>query len=689
MSIDLSIHAQRKAALGALLLCLCSTLAARPFQPLDVFALEWADQPAYSPDGAEIAFTRQGLDIQTDQRTSQIWRLRVADNSLRPWVTGNASQPTYAPDGKSLAYLQNGQLMLRWLDTGDTSALATLPSGAEVFRYSPDSRQIAFAMFVERPAPSGAVLPTAPKGANWGPPVRVIDRLIHREDGAGELAVGARQLFVVPVIGGTPRQITQIAGTTAGTSNFQSFAWRADSQAIFASANTRADADISPDNTELHEVLISSVATAEQAEPTIKTLSDRAGPDDVADTSADGRYLLYTGFDERQQFHQNTRLYLWDLRTNKSQRLAQDLDRDVVAARFAEDSASVYFQYDDHGETVIAKQGLKGGAVQELLRGMGDADIGRPYGSGQFALSRQGDLAFPKGSAQSPAELTTRAANGAIKVRTALNADALAGISFSRVEAISTRSSFDQKPVQGWIMYPPGFDANKKYPLLLEIHGGPVANYGPRFSPELQLYAAAGYVVLYTNPRGSDSYGEAFANSIHHDYPNHDYDDLMSSVDAVVAKGFIDSKRLFVTGGSGGGVLTAWIVGHTDRFRAAVVAKPVINWLSFALTSDGLASYHHNWFPGFPWEHAENYLKRSPLMYVGNVKTPTMVLVGEADLRTPVAEAEQFYHALKLRKVPTQLVLIPGASHSISAKASHMLAQVLNTLAWFEQHEKP
>jgi len=161
----------------------------------------------------------------------------------------------------------------------------------------------------------------------------------------------------------------------------------------------------------------------------------------------------------------------------------------------------------------------------------------------------------------------------------------------------------------------------------------------------------------------------------------------MSSVDATIAKGFIDETRLFVTGGSGGGVLTAWIVGHTDRFRAAVVAKPVINWMSFVLTSDGVALFHRNWFPGLPWEpeHTANYLARSPLMHVGKVKTPTMVIVGEADLRTPVSESMQYYHALKLRKVPTQLVLIPGASHSISARPSYLLAQVLNTIAWFER----
>ena len=235
-------------------------------------------------------------------------------------------------------------------------------------------------------------------------------------------------------------------------------------------------------------------------------------------------------------------------------------------------------------------------------------------------------------------------------------------------------------------MKPPGFDPEKRYPLILEIHGGPFADYGDRFGAEMQLYAAAGYVVLYTNPRGSTSYGEEFGNLIHHDYPSHDYDDLMSGVDAVLAKGYVDAEQLFVTGGSGGGVLTAWIVGKTDRFRAAVSAKPVINWTSFVLTSDGTNFFTRYWFAAPPWEKPEEYLRRSPLQYVGNVKTPTMLLTGEQDFRTPISEAEQFFTALKLRKVDTALVRFPGASHELVTRPSQLIAKVSYILAWFEKH---
>jgi dipeptidyl aminopeptidase/acylaminoacyl peptidase len=268
-----------------------------------------------------------------------------------------------------------------------------------------------------------------------------------------------------------------------------------------------------------------------------------------------------------------------------------------------------------------------------------------------------------------------------------LNQDLFAQRKLGTVKEIRFASSADKREIQGWYITPPDFEPGKKYPMILEIHGGPYANYGPRFSGELQLYAAAGYVVLYINPRGSTSYGEDFANLIQHNYPGEDYDDLMSGVDALIAKGIVDEQNLFVTGGSGGGVLTSWIVGKTDRFRAAVVAKPVINWYSFALTADMYNYFYKYWFPGLPWEHTEQYMKRSPISLVGNVKTPTMLLTGEQDFRTPISESEQYYQALKLRKIDTALVRIPGASHGIGARPSHLIAKVAYILKWFETHK--
>jgi acylaminoacyl-peptidase len=275
---------------------------------------------------------------------------------------------------------------------------------------------------------------------------------------------------------------------------------------------------------------------------------------------------------------------------------------------------------------------------------------------------------------------------GAPKRLTDLSGDLLSQRSLGKLEELWVPSSHDGMRIQAWVITPPGFDPAKRYPLILEIHGGPFAAYGPTFAAELQLYAAAGYVVVYVNPRGSTGYGKAFGNAIHHAYPGFDYDDLMSAVDAVIARGYVDTSRLFVTGGSGGGVLTAWIVGKTDRFRAAVVQKPVINWTSFALTADRYTFFWKYWFPGLPWEQQEQYWARSPLSLVGHVKTPTMVLTGEEDYRTPMSESEQYYQALQLQRVPTALVRVPGAGHGLDKRPSQLASKVAHVLAWFERH---
>ena len=311
--------------------------------------------------------------------------------------------------------------------------------------------------------------------------------------------------------------------------------------------------------------------------------------------------------------------------------------------------------------------------------------MGRPYSSGSFSVSQSGKIAFTQCSSQSPSDVAILDGTKVTKL-TSLNGDLFAFKKLGNVEEIQFKSSHDGLELEGWIVKPPHFDPDKKYPLILEIHGGPFANYGPRFAAELQLFASAGYVVFYMNPRGSTSYGQKFANYIHHNYPNHDYDDLMSGVDEVLKMGYVNKEKLYVTGGSGGGVLTSWIVGKTDRFKAAVVVKPVINWYSFALTSDSYNYFYKYWFSGFPWDKPEEYMKRSPISLVGNVKTPTMLLTGTQDYRTPMSETEQYFQALKLRKIDTALVRIPGASHSIASRPSQLVAKVAYILKWFETH---
>ena len=367
--------------------------------------------------------------------------------------------------------------------------------------------------------------------------------------------------------------------------------------------------------------------------------------------------------------------------------LAPALDRDLGDPAWSADGKRLYALSDSAGRTRLMQLWLDGKSAV-LTDAVGGVAWSRPYTSGSFSVARDGTLAYTSGSAARPADVALLPPRGAARQLTDLNAELLGHRELGQVQELWTNSSADDRRIQSWLVLPPGFDAARKYPLILEIHGGPFAGYGPHFAAELQLYAAAGYVVLYVNPRGSTGYGEEFGNLIHHAYPGQDYDDLMSAVDAAIARGFVDANRLYVTGGSGGGVLSAWIVGKTDRFRAAAVQKPVINWTSFALTADRGDMFHRYWFAAPPWEQPEEYWRRSPLSLVGNVKTPTMVVTGELDYRTPIGESEQYYQALKLRGVDTLLVRVPGAPHSLDLRPSQLIARNRYILAWFGKYQE-
>jgi dipeptidyl aminopeptidase/acylaminoacyl peptidase len=653
---------------------------ARNLQPLDVFALEWADNPAMSPDGAQIVYQRNHYDIMKDRRRSHLWLVDADGERHRPLTTGQGSDgaPAWAPDGDRIAWTSaregSSQIWVRWMDTGQSAVLSQLPQSPGNLAWSPDGKWLAFTMRVPAKPKPLATMPAKPKGAEWAGDVKVIDSLNYRFDGAGYVDPGFSHVFVLPAEGGTPRQITQ--------GDFQHRAtpvWSTDGRSLFVVSNHAADWEYAPQESEIYRVDVETGrATA---------LTDRDGPDGSPALSPDGRRLAYVGFDDRKLGYQSSLLYVMDLDGGTPRVLTADFDYQVDSPAWDRNGRGIYFSFEREGRGHIGWVSASGGAVETVVDDFDGTAMGRPYGGGAFSVA-SGRVAYTRGTIDRPADVAVAQRGGDARVLTDLNSDALAHKRLGEVEELWVKSSADGLDVQGWIVKPPNFDASKKYPLMLEIHGGPFANYGPRFAPETQLYASAGYVVLYVNPRGSTSYGHDFANQIHHNYPSKDYDDLITSVDAVIAKGYVDPQQLYVTGGSGGGVLTAWIVGHTDRFRAAVVAKPVINWTSFVLTADAYQFFVDYWFGKMPWDDGAQaeYWKRSPLAYVGNVKTPTMLLTGEDDYRTPISETEQFYQALKLRRVETAMVRIPGASHGINARPSQMIAQVLNTLAWFERY---
>ena len=400
--------------------------------------------------------------------------------------------------------------------------------------------------------------------------------------------------------------------------------------------------------------------------------------------SPDGTQIAYLGYDDRKAAYNDTHLYLAQADGSAPRRLAADLDRSVDDLRWAADGRSLIIQYVDEGVTRLGRVDLAG-KLTPIPADLGGGGLDRPYSGGAFDAAG-GTVAWTRTTTQRPADLMIQRAGRTIQA-TRLNEDLLGDRTLGRVEYLPVNSSIDGRTVPAWLVYPPNFDPRKTWPLILEIHGGPNTSYGPTFATDMQLYAAAGYVVLYTNPRGSTSYGEAFANLIDKNYPGPDYDDLMSAVDAAIARGFVDERNLFVTGGSGGGVLTSWIIGKTDRFRAAAPQKPVINWTTEALTSDIPVLTAGYWFAKPPWEDQAGYWARSPLSLVGNVKTPTLVVVGERDYRTPVSESEQYYQALQLRGVPSALVIVPGASHGgIAARPSQSGAKASAILAWFEKY---
>lgn len=648
----------------------------KTFTPADLFGLQAASDPQVRPDGSAVAYVRLRNDIMADRALPSIWLTDLTTGAQTPLVVDDAANmaPRWSPDGTRLAYVAAGpngaQLYVRWVASGRSAKVATLEQAPNDIAWSPDGKTLAFTMLIpEAGRPLSPPLPR-PEGAKWAEPLRVIDRVTYRADGEGLLKPGYRHVFVVSADGGQPRQLTFGKFDDGGP-----LAFTRDGKGVIFTTNRAGDWERDPEEAEIYRVDVGAGDLAR--------LTNRIGPDGEPAVSPDGGKIAYVGFDNaRHRGYENVRLYVMDADGKASRVLTGGLDRSVGQPVWAADGKSIYVSYEDQGATKVARVTLDG-KVETLFDGLGGAGLDRPYTGGQFAVSRSGAVVFTAGSPQRPAELAVWR-GGKTQALTALNEDLLANKTLGKVEPLAVTSSYDKKPIGAWIVTPPNFDPGKKYPLILEIHGGPFSAYGPTFSTDDQLYAAAGYVVVFANPRGSTSYGEGFANEIDRNYPSHDYDDLMSVVDAAIARGFVDPQHLYVTGGSGGGALTAWIVGKTDRFRAAASQKPVINWTSEVLTTDGYTSMARDWFGKMPWEDPEGYWKRSPLSLVGNVKTPTLVVVGEDDNRTPPSEAEQFFTALQLRSVPTALVRVPGASHGgIAARPSQSGAKAEAILAWF------
>jgi acylaminoacyl-peptidase len=575
----------------------------RQLRPLDLFELQWASDPRISPDGERVVYVRKGFDILTDQPTSRLWIIDSDGRNHQPISPAgtNESTPRWSPDGDRLAYVsgqeKTPQIHVRWMNTGANTAITNLTAATSNLSWSPDGKYLAFNMHVPAKRKPIAVMPVKPKGAKWAPEAMVLAESYYRADGRGYAKEGQSQLFIVSAEGGSPRQLTFEPYPHSSNPS-----WSPSGERIYYAANYSEDWQLDLRESEIYAV--------ELADGRITRITQRRGPDTSPQVSPNGKMLAYLGYDEIGKY-QVSQLYVMDIAENKSRSLTANLDRDVSALYWSKNSKAVYIRSVDQAVTKVDRVDLNG-KIEAVTSGLGGTSIGRPYSSGTFSVAQNGSIAYEKTASDRPSEVAV-SVRGNNRQLTDLNRDLLSHKILASVDEFWYTSSAGKREIQGWIVKPPGFDPTRKYPLILEIHGGPNTSYGNNFSAEIQLYAARGYVVLYTNPRGSTSYGTPFVHEIHHRYPGEDYDDLMSGVDAVIRRGYVDTENLFVTGGSGGGVLTAWIIGKTDRFRAAVSAKPVINWFSHTLTSDIGPIFWKINFSGLPWEEPEKYLALSPI----------------------------------------------------------------------------
>ena len=645
----------------------------------DVFNLEYATNPVVTPDGKHVVYERRSMDIMTDSMRRNLWTIALDGSAHLPILSDskNHFNPVFSPDGAKMAYLSSKegkvQVYLKDLASNSTTRVTDVAMRPSGMSFSPDGKYLAFAMFTPTKAKPLFNLDFKPKGAKWAETPQYIDQTNFQRDGMGMKRPGNMQIYVVPTIGGTPRQITSGEHDPAGT-----IAWSDNGQQIIISANTSDEADFDMLNSDLFSI---DVKTSK-----VTRLTDMSGPERSPHLSPNGNKIAFVGNEDNGKSNQLSHLYVMNSDGTGIENLTSELDRSVGAIKWADNGKGVYFSYDDMGKKSVAYVSLSG-KISTKTSDLGGTSLGRPYTSGDYDVTPKGSVVYTASMGDRPADLAIVTSKGKVKQLTDLNGDVFDHKTVNKPELVELKSSVDNRDLQAWLVTPPNFDPKKKYPLILEIHGGPHTAYGPSYSTEIQLMAAAGYVVLYGNPRGSTSQGEEFASLIDKNYPSQDYDDLMDMVDAAIAKGYVDESNLFVTGGSGGGTLTSWIIGKTDRFKASVVAKPVINWTSMIGTSDIYAYMSKYWFTDLPWNDYEQYWNRSPLSLVGNVTTPTMVLTGELDVRTPMSESEQYYGALRLQSVDSALVRIQGAYHGIAAKPSNLARKVGYILAWFDKYK--
>jgi len=642
------------------------------------FDFERVSNAQISPDGARIVYTRQQANKIEDRWDSSLWIMN-ADGSQQRFLA-KGSNPRWSADGKRILYIADGeprgsQIFVLWIGAeGPATQVTRATEKVADARWSPDGKSIAYSMFVPEKDTWSISMPAAPQGAKWTAAPRAVETLHYRQDQVGFLEDGHTHLFVVSADGGAPRQITS-GKWSAGAGELRGAVpldWSPDSKSVVFEADRSAESDL--------HYQTSQLLVAEIASGAIRELVAKPGSWSRPAVSPDGKTVAFTGYPQSGRTHSVSDLYVIPFSGGEMRKISGDYDRDPLTLRWSADSKGVYFDAEDHGARNIQFAGVAGGGVKPITSGVHVLTMDSAS-SDMMAVGTRTDPDNPpevvRYNLGRPGEMTKL---------TSVNAGLLAGMHLAKTEEIDFTSNGNAK-VQGWIVKPPDFDAAKKYPLILEIHGGPFSMYSVAFNYMFQNFAANDFVVLYLNPRGSTGYGTAFSGGIDHNYPGPDYDDLMAGVDAAVAKGLVDTTHMYVSGCSGGGVLSSWVIGHTDRFAAAAVRCPVIDWLSMTGNTD-IPLFTYSFFQKPFWEDPSDWLAHSSVMAVGKVTTPTLLMTGVLDRRTPMPQTEEYYAALKVRGVPVKLLQFEGEYHGTASKPSNFIRTQLYMMSWFKRYAR-
>ncbi len=661
----------------------------------DILDFHWAIGPQISPDGSKIVYTYVAVNSKKDGYQTSLWIVPTSGGVQPRQLTAGPrdSGAQWSPDGSTIAFVRteaaaegrraSGQIYLLPLAGGEARPLTDLPRGASSPVWSPNGRSIAFASA------------TTPKDIEKKSPeepasdVRVILKAAYRSNGGGYVQnEHPSHIWIVdvPAAPGSPQKARQI---TNGPYAESDITWAKDGARIYYTSNRELEPYYKPRDSDVYAV------PAAGGDPV--KVANIDGPIGGLSISPDGKRLAFIGTLTGNPIRSYSQPDLWVMPLDGSSQhrnLTVGYDYDIGGGVggdqhapaggqaggkpfWTADGKAIVVNSSEEGKTNLVRVDASSGKITAYTKGNHDL----------AAYSASADGSKVAAVISTPTNIgDVFCFDGSMHQLTRINEPLFTQLKISEPEMIRT-TSFDGRKIQSWVQRPPDYDPSKKYPMILNIHGGPHAAYGYTFDHEFQFMAAKGYIVLYPNPRGSTSYGQDFGNIIQYRYPGDDYKDLMAAVDDVIARGWVDPKKMGVTGGSGGGVLTNWVIGHTDRFAAAVSQRSIADWRDFWYTAD-FTLFQPTWFRAAPWEDEADFKARSPIAYIDKIKTPTMLIEGEADFRTPPgAGGEQMFRALKYKHVPTAMVQFPGESHELSrsGKPKHRIERLEHIVAWFDK----